>query len=359
MPSAQRGSVLRLGACWGVRYYDENGVRRRQAGFETRREALAWLNRKLEEVGAFRRGERPRPTEIPTVKVLVANFLAGHEVDPSTTTKLRHELNHAVHAFGEKPIDTLTAMELQSWRMTLPTRSRAQLFRSFKQTLEQAVTWGLLERNPAERIKNRRSPDGRREQRPFESWEEVEALAEELDPRFAALPIFLVGTGLRPEEALALERRDFDRGEGVVSIERVYSQGRVKACKKSDRQRRRVPLRAKVLEALDAGPRRIDSPLLFPSARGVHIDLGAFRDREWTPALRAAGLDHRGVYACRHTFATWAIRSGMHLHVLARVMGTSVSMIDQHYGHLLRDNDEYVRRLLESWDEQPRASRAT
>jgi integrase len=79
------------------------------------------------------------------------------------------------------------------------------VFRAFRQVLEYAVAMGLLERNPTARIKNGRvAVDVRREQRPFDSWEEVEAITEEMDPRFAAIPIVLVGTGLRPEELFAL-----------------------------------------------------------------------------------------------------------------------------------------------------------
>jgi integrase len=74
----------------------------------------------------------------------------------------------------------------------------------------------------------------------------------------------LVGTGLRPEELYGLDRKDVDRENGVLRVERVYSQGRLKPCKKSDRQRRRVPLRAKVLEAIDAMPARIDTPCCSP-----------------------------------------------------------------------------------------------
>ena len=45
-----------------------------------------------------------------------------------------------------------------------------------------------------------------------------------MDPRYAAIPIVLAGTGLRPEELFALERRDVDLDAGVLSIERVYTQ---------------------------------------------------------------------------------------------------------------------------------------
>jgi hypothetical protein len=35
---------------------------------------------------------------------------------------------------------------------------------------------------------------------------------------------------------------------------------------------------------------------------------------------------------------------------LARIMGTSVQMIDQTYGHLLPDSEKYLRGLLDSYD---------
>jgi integrase len=213
------------------------------------------------------------------------------------------------------------------------------------------VTWQLLERNPSDRIRNKRVRlDEDREIRPFESWDELEAVAAELPSHYHALPAFLVGTGMRPEEALALEWRDVDRRTGVVSVERVRSQGRTKPCKKSDRQRRRVPLRARVLEVLDEIPRRLGSPLVFPSRDGDYIRLETFRLRAWTPALRAAGIEHRRVYDCRHTFAAWSIRAGVQLFYLSRIMGTSVAQIDATYGHLVPDSEDYLRGLLDAYD---------
>jgi integrase len=352
MPSVQRGSVVKRGASWQARWYDENGARRSQGGFETKSAAREWVDGKVDEVSALRRGDRPTPTDLPTVATLVDKFLASHEADPATLEKMRWQLKHLTAAFGGERIDRLNPADLAAWRATLPARSRHHYFRSARQVLEQAVTWQLLDRNPTDRIRNRRVKlDEDREIRPFGSWDDVEAIAAELDPAYRALPIFLVGTGMRPEEALALEWRDVDKAGGVASVERVFSQGRVKACKKSDRQRRRVPLRAKVLEVLEQHPRRLDTRLVFPSRDGDYLKLPTFRLRHWTPALRAAGLDHRSVYTCRHTFAAWSIAAGVQLFYLSRIMGTSVAQIDATYGHLVPDSEEYLRGLLDTYDE--------
>jgi hypothetical protein len=39
------------------------------------------------------------------------------------------------------------------------------------------------------------------------------------------------------------------------------------------------------------------------------------------------------------------------LFYLARIMGTSVAQIDATYGHLLPDSEEYLRGLLDRFDE--------
>src|SRR5512133_1985596 len=148
MPSAQRGSVVKRGDRWAARFYDEAGVRRFQGGFETKTAARAFVDNKVDEVSALRRGEIPRPSEIPTVDALVDGFRASHEVDPATTNKLRYELAHAKRQFGDVRIDQLKPLELSRWRATLPPRSRHQPFGAFKQVLEEAVTLGLLEADP-------------------------------------------------------------------------------------------------------------------------------------------------------------------------------------------------------------------
>jgi integrase len=54
----------------------------------------------------------------------------------------------------------------------------------------------------------------------------------------------------------------------------------------------------------------------------------------------------RGLYALRHSFASFAIRNRMDSFTLSRLMGTSLQMIDQHYGHLLQGADAAALRFL-------------
>jgi integrase len=155
---------------------------------------------------------------------------------------------------------------------------------------------------------------------------------------------------LRPEELFALGRRDVDRADSVLHVGRRFTGGILKEGGKTDGSVRTVPLRKVVLDALDAMPRRIDSPLLFPAPRGAHIDVERFRHREWTPALRAAGVPHRRRYDCRHTFATWAIESGIELWYLARVMGTSIVQIEDTYARWLKRTDDQLRAAFDAYD---------
>jgi integrase len=182
------------------------------------------------------------------------------------------------------------------------------------------------------------------------SWHELELLVAELRPLHRAIPIFAAGTGLRPAEWIALERKDVDRQRRVLSVQRVFTGSKVSEYPKTDRSRRRVPLRSRVLDALDATPLRLDTPLVFPGARGGYLDLHNFRERHWRAALRAAGLDYRRPYDLRHTYATFSIAAGVSLFALSRRMGTSLEMIDKTYGHLAPDADEYELRLLDAFD---------
>jgi integrase len=207
----------------------------------------------------------------------------------------------------------------------------------------------MIDANPAKLGVDNPSPR-RREQRPFESWAELGAVAANLAPRYGPMVFFAAATGLRPGEWVALEQRDVDREARVVYVRRAFTKGRLK-CTKTEASRRAVPLQAIALDPIERQPPSRSNPLLFPGERGGHLDLHNFRDHHWKPAQRAAGIEPlRRIYDLRHTFATFAtfaLRAGISTFDLSRYMGASLTMIDRHYGHLARDGREHAIRLLD------------
>jgi integrase len=131
-------------------------------------------------------------------------------------------------------------------------------------------------------------------------------------------------------------------------VRRGFAKGRLKEYGKTTGSRRAVPLRARVIAALERLPHR--RGILFPAPEGGRIEINNFRHRQWTPALAAAGIDHRRIYDLRHTYASWSLAAGVDIFTLARRMGTSVKMIDQTYGHLITGADVYERELLDAFD---------
>jgi integrase len=343
---ARTGEIKRTAGGWAIRYRDGRGVRRQRGGFRTKAEAKEVLD---DELRKARLGPLYRPEA--TLRELVDVFLEQYQAAPASHAWMRQHLGKSIVVFGEVPIGDLDALMIARWRAGLPETMRYGAHRALRQVLAAAVRWQWINRNVATDVPN--PIHACVEFDPFESWEEVDALAHELGP-FGPLAILCVGTGVRPEEAFGADWTDVDLATGVITIRRAFAKGRLKPYPKTERSRRRVPLRAKVRDALSELPHR--EGILFAAAAGGRIDLHNFRSREWSPALKAAGLPHRRIYDMRHTFATWSLSAGMSIFTLSRRMGTSVQMIDRTYGHLAQDAEDQDRELLDAYDAAARST---
>jgi hypothetical protein len=84
-------------------------------------------------------------------------------------------------ALGEIRLADLSPKDVYAWRADDPGGAPVRGTQALRQVLNRAVAWGLIDYNPAKRgVPNpmRRS----KEKRPFESWQQVDAVAERLGP---------------------------------------------------------------------------------------------------------------------------------------------------------------------------------
>jgi integrase len=345
----QQGQVFKLKTkspngqpLWAYRYRLEgrSSERPQVGGFATRVEAEKALRKVLDRLGPGGGGATI------TLAEFVDEYLEMHQAAPVTIAKLRWLLGKATMVLGGKRLGDLSSRDVYAWRFSVPEGHRFEATQALRQVLNRAVCWGLIDDNPAKLgVPN---PSRRaKEKRPFETWRQVEAVAAQLGPVYGPMVVFAAATGLRPSELFGLEQRDVDRQAGVVYVRRAYANGRIKHTK-TRLSTRAVPLQAKALEALDRLPAS-DNLILFPNMRGGRIDFRIFGRKHWRPAQIKAGIEPvRGLYDLRHTYATFALRAGIPVFAVSRFMGSSIAMIDRHYGHLALDSREHAVALLDA-----------
>lgn len=325
----------------GIRW-PEGGRRPQKGGFRTKKQARTWFDEHV----------APRlPRGGPSAEITLADFTPVYldRWGPTGAKRTRDTLSEwlapALHTFGSLTLRELEggADDIARWRAAISSEDRRyKSTRALRQVLAAAGRWGYMTRNSALDAGPNVEPRGE-EIQPF-TREEIDRLVEELAPSDGALVVFAAEAGLRTNEWTAVERRDIDRRDPAVAVARWFSRGRPTPYPKT--QRRRVPLTPRAEEALDWMPPRLDSPLLFPSAEGKHLDLDNWRLRVWSPALETTGVERRDPYELRHTFATEALAAGVSIFELSRLMGASVKTIERHYAAFVRDSENHLRGLL-------------
>jgi integrase len=145
------------------------------------------------------------------------------------------------------------------------------------------------------------------------------ALSVESD-QFAARAIrFLMWTGRRRGEVLAMEWTDVDMDRGFVTF-RHTKNGKVQT----------VPVNSKAMDVLRSCPRISD--LVFPCSTGRHLYLW----RQWDRIRARAGLTGLRCHDLRHAFASTLASSGrVDIYTLQRLLGHSQITMTQRYAHLM------------------------
>jgi integrase len=280
------------------------------AGYFTKRTAEVWLQELLAEA---RRGSLPGMVQTGvTFADAAAEWLRfiveDRERKPSTLVDYRSALKaHLLPTFGERPIESITAEEIEAWRKTLTglsNRSKNKLLIQLHGIFRRAQMVWAIPVNPLARVeKHPVRPSGDIQVfSPEEVWALVRAAASEVD---GAIYLTAAFTGLRMGELLALHWRDVDFAGSTIRVRASWA-GSALTTPKSGKVRA-VPLAPDVARALAGLGRREhwvgEDDLVFASETGTYLDGSALR-RRYKAALERAGLRSLRFHDLRHTFGT-------------------------------------------------------
>jgi len=240
----------------------------------------------------------------------------------------------ADHVGPERRVSEITPEDYASWLAWLRKRPgkrrnarRDSTIHYYSIFVRRFLKWaGIDEDLPA-------VPGGRSEFSDALSWDEVVALMEAArDLLDLVIVAVLAETGLRASELLGLTWRDVDLRRGVLRVVGKYGKERVVFL---------GPVSSEALSLLFEETR--------PSLRDrvVPISYQALYKRVKRLAERA-GLDPEKVrpHVLRHTFATEALRRGMSLPALQRLLGHSNIKITERYLHLVTEDVEREYRSI-------------
>ena len=289
---------------------------------------------------------------------------------------------HIVPGLGKHPLGKLAPHHVQNFlneRLAsgLKPRTVQQIHGILRSALNRAVKWQLVPRNVAsgDLVDPPRgaSPDIC----PLDAGQAERLLAAASGHRYEHLYAFLLSTGLRLGEALALRWHDQDgrvlvdldarRATIRYTLERLRGRPWRFGEPKSESGRRLVPLASPALAALKAQRRRVaemrlkvadawqDHDLVFPSAVGTPLD-GSNVYHEYKKLLKKAGLplSHRP-HDLRHSTATYLLHAGVDPRIVMEIMGWSQVSMLKRYQHVLPVMLDDAAARLEAV--LPRASR--
>lgn len=282
------------------------------------------------------------PTREPTVRERYTAWIAtkqGSDIRPAQRRDYQqHFTCYILPCFGDRIASELTPDDIRAFRAELTKRLSLKTaanciqgsFRAFWRDLREA---GHMTHDPFKIVWQRVPGD---EPDPFSLDERDDILGwfREHRPHYYPFVAVQFLAGLRPSETTALRCRDFDVQHGTLRIRASRYLGRESATKTraSDRTIPVAPeLRAILAAHLQKRVSEPDAPL-FVNTNGDPLNQYHWAPEHWPRCITALELRYRKFYATRHTFISLALSEGADVYGVARYAGTSVAMIEKHYG---------------------------
>jgi integrase len=228
------------------------------------------------------------------------------------------------------------------------------------QVLEHAVMTGAIQRNPVQGIQMPPQSHNTKVVYPYEKDEQeklVAAFTKEQSSRprlrYGWGCVLILETGLRAGEALALEWSDIDEERRLLKVcknlVRVDGKNLVQRTTKTASGKRTIPLNSRALEAIQylKTQQVAGCPFVFATQIGKYL---SYRNLLATmeKACEAAGVEHRGLHALRHSFASNLYARGVEVKIISKLLGhASVEITYNRYIHFFEgDIDDTLRQAV-------------
>lgn len=285
---------------------------------------------------------------------------------PNTNESYRLAIeNHLIPHLGKARLVKLTPLHVDKALSEMSAvgagpRTRQLARAVLRAALNDAIRWGLAERNSAELS----SPVSyvAEERHPL-TKEQLGALGELLadDPLEAAF-LFLATTGARRGESVGLrwEYLDLDGANAKIrhSLQRVKKTGLVAFDPKTERGKRPVALAPIVVDALRrrrdaqaldrvaAGDSWLETGFVFTTPIGTPVDPMVLTHR-WEEIRTEIGAPEAVLNTLRHTVASYGIQVSSDIMAVSRLLGHSrMSTTTDIYGHLVQDSGRDVVSVM-------------
>ncbi|MCZ6779892.1 MAG: site-specific integrase [Acidobacteria bacterium] len=248
--------------------------------------------------------------------------------------------------FGpETLVADIDALKVQRYRNARIEQVSPSMVRKDLISLGTMFRWAqgleLVKENPAEPLKVKRPPEPAGTSRAL--------TRDEYDRLIAVCPNWLVcviGWACHTGVDKGVTRRLRWSGLNLQYEGRRIVSGSFKFLRSKTGKAVRQELSRPVLEALNQARKvRHASGTVFLDDRSQPIDEKAL---DWAlgKAFKAAGLQGFNFRSFRHTYATWALRAGVHPSVLGKMMGHSTAFIVDRYLHVGDDLLKQAAELL-------------
>ena len=245
-------------------------------------------------------------------------------------------------------LDSMSASTIKKQRLLL------------SQVFEHAVLTDVIVRTPMQGVQMPPQSHNTKVVYPYEKDEQEKLMAaftEEnngrLRLRYGWGCVLILETGLRAGEALALEWSDVDVEKRILKVSknmvRVDGQNLVQRTTKTASGKRTIPLNARAMEAVQHLREQAVAgcPFVFATQTGKHL---SYRNLLATmeTACEAAGVEHRGLHALRHSFASNLFARGVSVKVISKLLGHSSTQVTiDRYVHLFEgDLDDTLRQAV-------------